>query len=939
MTDNCLPDFLAGYGYAGTEEQITNPFRDAYWYGAVGDGDGEGGGTDDQAALQDALDDLHADGGGRLLIRGPAIYRVDSTLTGYANIHIDMEDGAVLDFSNLTAGDIAIDFSGTFGSEANLSVSATRGDQSLTTSSAHGLVAEDWCLLMGQRDALGSLAAAEWRLGVTTSGSSPCYFAEPCQLTAAPTTTTMNLAEGLIFPTYNISADSGGSRVSTVKKINFMSGVKITGGKILLTGPSRTVASTAVRLNLCYMPVVDGVRFELGGLPGFGLRAMGCYRGDFTVSAFRTPGWTKGAINHSEFNSFKDIGCWYSSWDYWDYYGCQGLDVTYASGTTPYFPSLRPKITGGAINPLETGLTFHAGCYGGTIENFVAEGCPDTGLYLRSRGLTVVNPCISNATTNTGGAAGILFEGWGVDTSVIGGHIDGYTYGIKHNRTTSGTDGPAHMNISVSGTVFRLCNQAIRTVQAVTTPATSDPSGLKLNDLALIQCIDYGIYLDDYTNNVEIAHIHIDTLTGTGSSRGIRLPANAVGANISHVSGNDIGASNYLIDNSLAISDTTTFLPASYPTQGHRIDWPSIAVVGTGKLSTVTTAWCNQPTGNYTLLLSDANTTIYSQASTPCTITIPTESSVAMPVGAKIAVYQQGAGVVTFAGASGVTVSSNKSLNMTVPAGRAVLEKKSANSWFLSGDLMFTVPGEAPETAAYIDAMWVKPDSTRRALINTLIAGLITDGIWSSLDWFCLLAAHDSQAGLINARNPAKVLAAAGSPAFTVDRGYTGDGTAAYLDLQETFTATGNSLSLNSATVGLWCNQQNGAAGAIYQMGTQSGAALFTVQGNSSGNELFRVCDATSDTARSGSTGRTGHRASIRTGSAVKRAFYNGTRTANLTTASTATASGNGCILRHGSTYSPDRFAAAYSGAGLSDTLAASLHSRLNTYLTAIGAN
>ena len=242
------------------------------------------------------------------------------------------------------------------------------------------------------------------------------------------------------------------------------------------------------------------------------------------------------------------------------------------------------------------------------------------------------------------------------------------------------------------------------------------------------------------------------------------------------------------------------------------------------------------------------------------------------------------------------------------------------------------------DALAYFAAMSVQPDDTRKGLLNTLIAGIKSDGDWTGLDWFCILAAHDSQAARLNARNPAKSCTATNSPTFTTDRGYTGDGSTSYLDLGEALNAAGNAYALNSGAAGVWANQQ--AATAITRhLGVTSGSNVMITARANAGNETFQANDGTADTSQANPGTRTGHRALSRTGSGIKRAFFNGVRVADLTTASTSVPTANVCVLRSATVYTADRIAAFYTGSGLSDAALGRLHSRLSTFLTTIGAN
>lgn len=114
-------------------------------------------------------------------------------------------------------------------------------------------------------------------------------------------------------------------------------------------------------------------------------------------------------------------------------------------------------------------------------------------------------------------------------------------------------------------------------------------------------------------------------------------------------------------------------------------------------------------------------------------------------------------------------------------------------------------PSDSPELKAFLAAMTVQPSPARKAVYAKLINSLKASGVWAKLDWLNLMAAHDEQAGRINAVNPAQVAVAANSPVFTVDRGFTGDGVAAYLDTgmgtPEIVKATRDSIH-----AGRWCS-------------------------------------------------------------------------------------------------------------------------------------
>jgi hypothetical protein len=68
-------------------------------------------------------------------------------------------------------------------------------------------------------------------------------------------------------------------------------------------------------------------------------------------------------------------------------------------------------------------------------------------------------------------------------------------------------------------------------------------------------------------------------------------------------------------------------------------------------------------------------------------LTIPTNSSVAYPVGTTIDIIQTGTGQVTIAGAGGVTVNATPGLKLRTQWSSATLLKRAENTWLVYGDL------------------------------------------------------------------------------------------------------------------------------------------------------------------------------------------------------------------------------------------------------------
>jgi hypothetical protein len=93
-------------------------------------------------------------------------------------------------------------------------------------------------------------------------------------------------------------------------------------------------------------------------------------------------------------------------------------------------------------------------------------------------------------------------------------------------------------------------------------------------------------------------------------------------------------------------------------------------------------------TDSYTLSnLNERDTIVEISKGSATTLTIPTNSSVAYPVGTTIDIIQTGSGQVTIAGAGGVTVNGTPGLKLRTQWSSATLLKRAENTWLVYGDL------------------------------------------------------------------------------------------------------------------------------------------------------------------------------------------------------------------------------------------------------------
>jgi len=85
-------------------------------------------------------------------------------------------------------------------------------------------------------------------------------------------------------------------------------------------------------------------------------------------------------------------------------------------------------------------------------------------------------------------------------------------------------------------------------------------------------------------------------------------------------------------------------------------------------------------TGAYTLALSDEFAVVSMDATTPVTVTVPADSSVAFPIGAIVSIYNQSSSAVTVAGAGGVTV---RNAGQVLQFQEVSLRKRGTDEWVL----------------------------------------------------------------------------------------------------------------------------------------------------------------------------------------------------------------------------------------------------------------
>ena len=95
----------------------------------------------------------------------------------------------------------------------------------------------------------------------------------------------------------------------------------------------------------------------------------------------------------------------------------------------------------------------------------------------------------------------------------------------------------------------------------------------------------------------------------------------------------------------------------------------------------------NAQTGTtYTFDLTDAGKLVTLSNANPIALTVPTNTSVAFPVGTQINIAQLDVGRVTIAGDSGVTVNSSLGLKTRTQYSVITCIKTGTDTWLITGD-------------------------------------------------------------------------------------------------------------------------------------------------------------------------------------------------------------------------------------------------------------
>ena len=186
------------------------------------------------------------------------------------------------------------------------------------------------------------------------------------------------------------------------------------------------------------------------------------------------------------------------------------------------------------------------------------------------------------------------------------------------------------------------------------------------------------------TNNASISNTEIVYTPTTNETVGLYLDAaSTIG---------DAGPGTYLNVEELPVTNIVTAAQVTITGAGNTGD---SLIITNGGTTPPTAAWkqptvnINTQTAGYTLVLSDAGGMINMNSTSPVPLTVPTNATVAFPIGTTIAVAQTGIGAVQVNATTGVTVNSlGGTVTTSGQYATASLLKIATDTWLLTGALI-----------------------------------------------------------------------------------------------------------------------------------------------------------------------------------------------------------------------------------------------------------
>jgi hypothetical protein len=272
----------------------------------------------------------------------------------------------------------------------------------------------------------------------------------------------------------------------------------------------------------------------------------------------------------------------------------------------------------------------------------------------------------------------------------------------------------------------------------------------------------------------------------------------------------------------------------------------------------------------------------------------------------------------------------------------------NASAW--SATISFTTIANffETETFALIAEMDPAPSEVRKSAINTLIRTLKDDSIWDELDRLWVMKAHDAQAAKLDWKNPATsayALTEVGSPTFTADVGYTGNGSSSYLNTNFNPSTDGVQFTQNGASMGVYLDDVGSSASNRWMGAYSSGAGYASLRRTTTAAYgLINGASADDLVFTTGVASLADQLVVVNRDNIIMKDFADGSQDAvDTDTTSVAVPNQDIFILAHNGNGSPANYSdATVSAAYVGDTLPTLDHNKLATaiatYVAAVDA-
>jgi len=395
-----------------------------------------------------------------------------------------------------------------------------------------------------------------------------------------------------------------------------------------------------------------------------------------------------------------------------------GISDTAALATTSYVTDAIAGVTGDYTTMAGTGLDWNAGQERFDIDDTVAtKTYADSAVSTHQSDTTSVHGIADTAalaTTTNVSTAQTAAESFA--TSAVS----------THSEDTTNIHGIADTSILVTTTGTQTLTNKTLTSPTLTTPSIGVASGTSFNSITGLSSttpvMDGTAAVGTGTTAARADHVHdTDTsraplaspaLTGTPTA-----PLATTGTNTTQIATTSFvqqelsilttgapAALNTLDELAAALGDDANYAatittalgtkaPLASPTFTGTVTLPAAGIVFTDGTQAKEGVPSRTPiitkTDSYTLsALTERDSLIEMGKGTAQTVTIPTNASVAYPIGTSIDILQTGAGQVTIAPVSGtVTVNATPGLKLRTQWSSATLFKRAENTWVVFGDL------------------------------------------------------------------------------------------------------------------------------------------------------------------------------------------------------------------------------------------------------------